>query len=319
MAYSNLIDNLTNVRGITYHDDYLYYAFGDGESVIARMPANAVTQISTGNGVSFLTGALRDINSASGYEIRRTTATQVAGMGFGSKQARFVPLPGVASLEEISADSLIDLDWASAQTSFSDNGAFAQQQFCAVRIYIDDSVLNPGQTIYHYAKLRIYTDNGVKIDWATYRFDIEPSKISAGLGDIRDLFVVDNRIYLSIDMQGLGMLGYVERTTDGYKPQYSLDVIQVSGVLDNPQQLASDGGAGMFVVAQDKLWWIQPELKQFEVVGGLTNGVAVVFKQVDGVKTVYVADDNGIFPLRRRERQVATRNFINLVKVGVSH
>ncbi|MCA9680555.1 MAG: hypothetical protein KC457_00035 [Myxococcales bacterium] len=261
------------------------------------MPANAITQISSGSGVGFPNYSLRDINSASGYELRRTSVTQISGMGFGAKQARFVPLPEATSLDDISADSLVDLDWDSAQTTFVDDGAFTEQKFCAVRIYTDESVLNPGQAIYHYAKLRVYTDGGVKIDWVTYRFDIEPSNISAALGDIRDLLVDEDRIYLSIDMQGFGMLGYVQRTIDGYKPQYSLDVVPVSGPMENPQQMASDEVGGVFIVAQDKLWWIQPELKQFEVLSGLSNGVAVLFKQVEGVKTIYVADDSGVYEI----------------------
>ncbi|NVB40608.1 hypothetical protein G6O69_22400 [Pseudenhygromyxa sp. WMMC2535] len=299
MSFSNLISNLSNVRGIHFDDSsgFLYYSSGANflAGTLSRISDKPATVVSEGAGSSFSVGTSRQLDNINLPDIKRDDAQTIICAG--NIQTRIVEV-AAASLDEISTDSMVAQDWAAAGSSVEDPGQFAADKFYVLRIGLSSA------NEYHYTKLRVHTLNGsVVIDWKSYFVDVRNQDVSAGLawgGDIRDLVVTDYgaRIYLSINHGYYGpMICYARRLSDEPSPEYSGFLVEISGQanLTNPQQIASDGGDTVYAVDGDKLWlFFADGSPGGAIVEGLAGaGVGLLVDVVDSVLQAVIADELG--------------------------
>ncbi|NJK32442.1 MAG: hypothetical protein HC927_08535 [Deltaproteobacteria bacterium] len=294
MAYTVLFENLNNVRGTHYGSDSnsLYFA---QDGVISRVAGNPTTLIGEGYGVAFNVYKTVNLDNLGTSDIRRYPSYLQGlqqGLGPASKTQLFeLESPQGTTLDAITIEQLLAVDWDAvtpgAKLMISE---LVPERFLAARI--PNSM--PDGAPFHYAKIRLYQEDGDRIDWVTYLVDAKPTAVSPPYPEVRDIVVSDfeSRIYMSWVEGDEGYVGFVERRVTGPYPQYDLFPIPIT-MLASPQQIATDG-VHLYVVDATSLWRIDLlDQTQVELVTGLSNGVGLLIDLEDSLTRAYLLEESG--------------------------
>lgn len=297
MPYQALIPGLSFVRGTHYTpgSDFFYFlrCSNDTSAGIYRMPITQAVQIAEGTGVAVTPGKQFNLNAFTSLDLQWVAASGLVPARlralFG---ARLVPLVGFASMDAITADTLLSVNWDSVanNNSVSEAGTSTTGNFYAVRIPGSAGELN-------YAKVRIYNDGAIRLDWVAYILSPNPVRVSTLAGNWHDLVVsdYDTSLYVSgEDTSGNQCVVRLEKTTAGPYPQYdSALATTLTTQLVEPRQLVLDGGF-VYVVDATSLWRIDPVAgDQVELVTGLVGSVGLLLHSTGAGLIAYISDTAG--------------------------
>src|SRR5262245_37532535 len=174
-------------RGIHYTPgtDFLYFLRTDG---VYRIPVNPAVMIAEVYGYTLPASKQANLNSYGNYDLR-----WISGVLRGLFGAKIAALLGITSLDQITLDQLLNVDWVNdTNNALSEPGTSTGGNFYAVRIPLPNGDFN-------YAKVRIYSSGGTKFDWITYIATPNANQMSAISGDLRDIVVspYEEEIYVS--------------------------------------------------------------------------------------------------------------------------
>jgi hypothetical protein len=293
MPYQVAFPGLSSARGTHYTQgsDFFYFlrSSGDTNAGIYRMPIRQAVLLAESYGVT-VSPPNFNLNGFTNSDLQWLTGpTRLRGQ----LSSRILPIAGATSLESITPDQLVALNWGSVtnNNTIAESGASTTGNFYAVRIPVANNEFN-------YAKIRVYNDGVTRLDWMTYLISPNPIRISTLAGDWNDIVVseYETSMFVSgIDSNDVHSVMQLERTTSGPYPQYdgALATQINSRSLSNPRQMVLDGGF-VYVVDDTSVWRIEAGTgDQVEIVNGLTEGVGLLLHTSGTALTAYISDTAG--------------------------
>lgn len=293
-----VLDKNTNAgnRGSHFNkgSEFLYYV-NETLREVYRQPVNPSTPLLRQVAKPLVSGMLHNLDQAGGAAGDLKWNGPVVKTLQGQGSAKLFKLTGFTSLDQISAETLTSVAWGPIGPNTNvpnEDGLSVVGNFYAVQI----PVLGGDP---HYAKVRVFQDSGVKIEWASYIAGTQPLYVYS-LPSLhpspRNLVMsaFDSELYVSGGGSSNGYVVKAPRTASGPYPTYSPQPITLNpSPLDTPQQMVVDGGS-IYVVAGDGLFLIKPELGiQDQVVSGIPSPYGLLLDQQGAITMAYISNAAG--------------------------
>lgn len=292
MPYQIRLPGLSSVRG-THHStgsDFFYFvrSGADTSAGVYRLPIRQAVLLTESYGVTVTAGQTFNLNNDAVNDLERLGSAGLKGQ----RGARIQPIPGATSLESISPEQLVALNWDSVtnNNTVAEAGTSTTGNFYAVRIPVSGE--------FNYVKLRVYNNGVTRLDWVAFLVSPNPIRISRLPGDWSDLVVSDyeDALFVSgVDTDGIHGVFRGDRSTAGAYPQYDSALVGLLSTrpLSNPRQMALDGGF-LYVVDDTSLWRIDAQSgDQVELVNGLTSAVGLLLRHHSAGFEAYISDAAG--------------------------
>ncbi len=294
MPYQIRLPGLSSVRG-THHStgsDFFYFVRSgtDTSAGVYRLPIRQAVLLSESYGATVAANKTFNLNGTGGTDLQWLVGpTRMRGQ----LSARILPIPGATSLESISPEQLVALNWASVTNNNTVNeaGTSTSGSFYAVRIPVSGGEFN-------YVKLRVYNNGVTRLDWVAFLVGPNPIQVSRLPGDWSDVVVSDyeSTLFVSgVDASGTHGVLRLDRSTAGSYPQYdgALATTLNSRSISNPRQMVLDGDF-VYVVDDTSLWRIDALTgDQVEMVNGLTSAVGLLLRHHGALLEAYISDAAG--------------------------